>query len=212
MLPRHYRIAFGACYAYSPKGSSEVSARSRLLCARLKGCSSRWLARYALRVREQVLQEQQFCGFFSEGAVLIPVPPSDSRTRACSWAAWQLALAIKATGLGGAVWTGLRRVTSVDRSSAAWAWQRPTVREHYRSITVTQSMSAPAQVLLVDDVITKGRTLVAAAIRLHEAFPRSRIRAFALLRTMGFVRDIERLIDPCQGQVQWNGVDAYRDP
>lgn len=144
--------------------------------------------------------------------MLIPVPPSDSRTRACYWAAWQLALAIKATGLGDGVWTGLRRVIPVDRSSAAWTWQRPTVREHYRSITVTQSVSAPAQVLLVDDVITKGRTLVAAAIRLQEAFPRCRIRAFALLRTMGFVHDIERLIDPCQGQIQWNGVDAYRDP
>jgi hypoxanthine-guanine phosphoribosyltransferase len=91
-------------------------------------------------------------------------------------------------------------------------WERPTVQQHYRSFAVIPSSSIPTAVVLIDDVITKGRTLVAAAMRLHEAFPKADIRAFALVRTMGFVLDVERLFDPCEGEIHWNGEDAYRNP
>jgi hypoxanthine phosphoribosyltransferase len=77
---------------------------------------------------------------------------------------------------------------------------------------VTPSTRAATTILLIDDVITKGRTLAAAAIRLQEAFPKADIRAFALIRTMGFVLDIPRLLEPCQGVIHWNGEDAYRAP
>ncbi len=211
-LPADYRISFGACYAYSPKGHNEVSARSRLLRARLKGCNIQWLQYYALRVHEQVIQQRRFRGYFGDDTLLIPVPRSRAGSCTAVWAARHLALAIHATGLGYSVWTGLSRSSPVDRSSAAWFWERPTVQEHYRSLAVGPSASSPAHVVLIDDVVTKGRTLVAAAMRLQQAFPQARIQAFALLRTMGFVPDIERLIDPCQGEIRWNGEEAYRAP
>lgn len=92
-------------------------------------------------------------------------------------------------------------------------WERPTVLQHYQSFRVTTpSRQAPSTLLLIDDVITKGRTLAAAAIRLQEAFPKADIRAFALMRTMGFVLDIPRLVEPCHGVIHWNGEDAYRAP
>jgi hypothetical protein len=49
-------------------------------------------------------------------------------------------------------------------------------------------------------------------MRLHEAFPKADIRAFALVRTMGLILDVERLFDPCEGVIRWNGRDAYREP
>jgi phosphoribosylpyrophosphate synthetase len=66
--------------------------------------------------------------------------------------------------------------------------------------------------LLIDDVVTKGRTLLAAAARLHEAFPQARITAFALLRTLGFKDHIEDLLDPCVGRIGWRAGDAHRNP
>ena len=66
--------------------------------------------------------------------------------------------------------------------------------------------------VLIDDVITKGRTLLAAAARLREAFPETEIRAFALLRTMGFIPGVQRLLDPCTGEIRWNAGDAHRNP
>jgi predicted amidophosphoribosyltransferase len=211
-LPKDYRLPFAACYAYSPQGCADVSERSRLMCARVKGGGTKWLEHYAARVREQVIQKQLFCDLFHPDAWLVPVPKGRATLRGCFWPARQLALAFKATGLAGTVWTGLRRVTSVERSSAAWMWERPTVQQHFQSFAVMRSVTPPPSIVLIDDVITKGRTLVAAAMSFHEAFPQTQIRAFALVRTMGLILDIERLIDPCRGEVHWNGQDAYRDP
>jgi hypothetical protein len=54
--------------------------------------------------------------------------------------------------------------------------------------------------------------LLAAASRLHEAFPAAQIRAFALVRTMGLIPQVEHLLDPCQGEIRWQSGDAYRSP
>jgi hypothetical protein len=58
---------------------------------------------------------------------------------------------------------------------------------------------------------TKGRTLLAAASRVREAFPCAQIRAFALVRTMGF-SGVQQLLDPCKGEIRWRGGDAHRNP
>jgi phosphoribosylpyrophosphate synthetase len=65
---------------------------------------------------------------------------------------------------------------------------------------------------LVDDVITKGATLLAAASRLQEAYPAAKIVAFALIRTLGFVEDIERIIEPALGTITLRGDEALREP
>jgi hypothetical protein len=49
-------------------------------------------------------------------------------------------------------------------------------------------------------------------MRLQDAFPAAQIRAFALVRTMGFVLDVPRLFDPCEGEIHWNGEEAHRTP
>jgi predicted amidophosphoribosyltransferase len=212
VLPRDYRLQFAACYAYSPKGESDVSERSRQLCARVKNGSTKWLRSYVASVHQEVDRKRRFCGFFNEHTLLVPIPNSPSPTRTSFWVARRLALTLQEAGLAEDVWTGLRRVSSVERSSSAWMWERPTVQQHYRSFAVIPSPRPPAEIVLVDDVITKGRTLVAAAMRLQEAFPKADIRAFALVRTMGLILDVERLFDPCEGVIRWNGTDAYREP
>ena len=212
VLPGEYRLPFAACYAYSPKGESEVSVRSRKLCARVKNGRTQWLRSYVARMHQEVSQKRRFSGFFKEHTLLVPIPNSPFSMRTSLWVARRLALILQEAGLAEDVWTGLRRVSSVERSSSAWMWERPTVQQHYRSFAVIPSPRPPTEIVLVDDVITKGRTLVAAAMRLHEAFPKADIRAFALVRTMGLILDVERLFAPCEGVIRWNGNDAYRDP
>jgi adenine/guanine phosphoribosyltransferase-like PRPP-binding protein len=70
----------------------------------------------------------------------------------------------------------------------------------------------PRRIVLVDDVITKGRTILAAAAKLQEALPNADIRAFALVRTMGFLTHVPHFLEPCQGVVRWAGGDARREP
>jgi hypothetical protein len=215
-LPADHRLQFASCYVYSPKGASEVSERSRQLCARVKKGSTKWLRSYAATVHQEVVSGRRFLQYFGERVLLVPIPDYYGTSRNGSvWAAWRLALALQQTGLAEEVWSGLRRISPVERSSTAWMWARPTVQQHYESFAVIPS-SRPAgpatKIVLIDDVITKGRTLAAAAMRLQDAFPAAQIRAFALVRTMGFVLDVPRLFDPCEGEIHWNGEEAHRTP
>jgi len=211
-LPREYGIPFAACYAYSPKGFSEVSERSRQLYARVKNGGAKWLKSYVASVHQEVARKRRFCGVFDEHTVLVPVPNNTSPTRTPLWVARRLALALQEAGLAGGVWTGLRRVSYMERTSSGWMWERPTVQQHYQSFVVIPSAKPPDEIVLVDGVITKGRTLIAAAMRIHEAFPKADVRAFALVRTMGLILNVERLFDPCEGVIRWNGKDVYREP
>ncbi|HZO23449.1 MAG TPA: hypothetical protein VFB37_13180 [Steroidobacteraceae bacterium] len=181
------------------------------MCARVKACNRKWLRRYVQALRENAAVESYITGL-SADAVLVPIPPSDSATPAMLWSSHVLACALHHTGLGSSIWVGLRRHRAVTRSSKAWRWERPSVSEHFGSLQVDQPSVSLAQLVLIDDVITKGRTLMAAALRLHHAFPEARIAALALIRTVGFVEEIHRLVDPCEGEIRWNGRDAYRDP
>jgi hypothetical protein len=211
-LPDDFRIPFGSCYAYSPHGLSETSERSRLLCSRVKNGRSGWLRTYAARVREQALENQCLSDLFNPNAVLVPIPKCRQAPGPSVWVANKLAIAINATGLGQSVWTGLKRMVEVDRSSSAWVWGRPTVQQHFKSFAVIPRVAIPPEIVLIDDVVTKGRTLLAAAFRLHQSFPETQIRAFALVRTLGLIPDVRRVFDPCRGQIRWNGRDAQRDP
>ncbi len=72
-------------------------------------------------------------------------------------------------------------------------------------------MFQPAQITLVDDVITQGATALAAASRVAEVFPDSEIVVFALVRTRGLVEDIASIIDPVSGWILERQGRAWRD-
>jgi hypothetical protein len=69
-----------------------------------------------------------------------------------------------------------------------------------------------ASLCLIDDVITKGSTLLGAASRLQETFPQANVSAFALVRTLGFVDDVDRIVEPAVGTIVLRGGEAVREP
>ena len=210
-------VYFCSCYIYSPRGTGYASEASRLLCVRLKSGDPFWLPAYAGRVRAQAMRDEALAGLFGREVMLVPVPGS-APSPAGVWAAERLALALHGVGLGKSVWAGVQRRFKVRKSATALNADRPTVRQHHASFAVTRlptfagPSAAPSRILLVDDVITRGRTILAAAARLHEAFPNADIRAFALIRTMGFLPNVTRSLEPCYGVVRWAGGDARREP
>lgn len=204
-------LVFSSCYVYSPRASGAVCDASRQLCERLKASDPQWLPRYAGVVYRASLCDPQLANLLGGDGVLVPVPGS-TVGQSAHWPASQLALALREIGLGRQVWKGLRRQSAVTRSATAHASERPTVREHYESFVVERPLPAVHKILLVDDVITKGRTLLAAALRMQEQFPHADIRAFALIRTLGFMRRLDQLTETCHGVVRWAGGDARREP
>ena len=205
-------LTFASCYIYAPRGAGVLAAGARLLCQRVKESDPRWLPRYAGQVAELCARERAFGRLFARDAWLVPVPGC-SPACATSTAACRLAMAFHELGLAHEVWPGIARRIPVNRSATALLGKRPTVREHYESFAIgTTRGRSPHRIVLIDDVITKGRTLLAAGARLRREFPRADVRAFALVRTLGYVGQIDRLLAPCEGVVYWARGDARREP
>jgi hypothetical protein len=197
-----------------------------LLCARLKAADRVWLPRLVARVWLETVGHGRFATAFGARVVLVPVPGSAPLQRA-EWVGERLAWCLREVGLAAEVWPILRRRHAVRKSAFAAAGERPTVLEHYASFAVggaiwgrapslcglaSESRGNGLQLTLVDDVITRGRTLLAAAARLHDAVPGAQVRAFALLRTLGPDEALHRVLDPCEGEVRWVRGDARRSP
>jgi len=177
----------------------------------VKRIDPHWLPRYAGVVYRMSMRDPQLAALFAHGAVLVPVPGSTATSDA-PWAALQLAIALSQVGLALPVWVGLRREFTVRKSARALSVLRPSVAEHYESFSVIRMCAPIRRVVLIDDVVTKGRTLFAAAARLLTELPCADIRAFALLRTHGFVERLEQLNESCHGVIRWSGGDTRRDP
>ena len=207
-------LNFASCYVYAPCGACRVSVRSRALCAMIKAADPPRAQLYARCVMRQAHLLPILAEFFRAIDVLVPIPSCEPGCANREYLPERLADAFVAEGLASTAWRGLLRVSAVPKSALAAPGRRPTVGAHYASFSVVSGSDLPedARLLLIDDVVTRGRTLLAAAARLHEAFPQARITAFALLRTLGFQDHIGDLLDPCVGRIGWRAGDAHRNP
>jgi hypothetical protein len=206
-------LVFASCYVYSPRGEGRLCEHSRLLRSLVKEADARFMEKYVLRVQQQVRAgSMALRGFFGPDDVLVPVPGSTPQSPDRAWAADRLAKALVGEGLGRVAWPGLRRTCKVRKSAYALIGARPSVWRHYESFALADSPMRLNNIVLIDDIVTKGRTLMAAAARVRETFPEARIRAFALVRTMGLDAEMRALLQPCRGEIRWLGNDAYRRP
>jgi hypothetical protein len=204
-------LLFSSCYVYSPRASGATAAASRLLCSRVKAMHPAWIPRYAGCVHQASCRDVQLAALFGRGAVLVPVPGSTASGNV-PWAAACLAAALRDIGLGQRLWAGLHRQLGVRKSATSPAAGRPSVREHYESFALSRPAISAVRFVLVDDVVTKGRTLLAAAARLQEELPHADVRAFALIRTLGLGQHVDGVFEVCHGVIRWAGGDACREP
>jgi len=207
-------LTFASCFIYAPGGACVKSARSRFLCSRLKAGDAGVILKYAQLVRHHARGCSALAGFFDSSDLLIPVPGSGPQDPAIRCVASLIAEALVREGLGSAHWQCIRRVQPVRKSATSTPRERPTAERHFESLAVeiTEFAGDATRMTLVDDVVTRGRTLLAAATRLRDAFPNARIQGFALLRTLGFAPCVDRLWDPCIGEITWRRGDARRNP
>lgn len=137
-----------------------------------------------------------------DAGVLVPVPKSSAHSAGSLWVPHLVALTLAEHGVGSDVQLLLERHTAVPRSSTIKsAARRPSVQQHYDSMKVAASMYPPRRVTLVDDVITIGRTLMASALRILDAFPGVEVRAFVVARSVRHTHltTLQEMLHPTSG-------------
>jgi len=191
---------------------SDISVRSRQLRDVVKRADPEALSAIAKRL-VALLKSGEFEGFFDAKTTLIPIPGRAPRRGVDTlWVPERICQALCRAGLGREVWPALSRTKMVPKSAFAAPGDRPELQTHVESLAVTSNVPPTPKILLVDDFVTKGRTLLAAAHVLSNAIPRIEIRAFAVVRTMGLVPDVEKTLWPIVGEIRLEHGDALREP
>lgn len=192
-------VRYGTFANYSPRGLSPLSIKSRKICGAIKAGSQPLIdsvAKFLTDNPRSVLAE-----FFSADTTMIPIPGSAPQAPSGLWTPKFICERFVQNGHGREVLPCLQRVNAVPKSAFAKPGERPTLQTHYASMSVEKGLFTPTRTLLVDDVITRGRTAYAAALRVHEAFPDAEIRVFSIIRTQGLIPNIAAILDPSVGVI-----------
>ena len=125
-----------------------------------------------------------FASFFQPNTILVPIPKSSLMRPGTLLVPERIASALTKMGFGNKVISCLARNRSAPKAASSLAKDRPKTIDHYKSMNVTRILSNPDEIILIDDVITRGATLLGAANLLADDFPETPIRAFVAMRTI----------------------------
>lgn len=201
-------------FAYTPRPNSDDSKHAKESTLALKRdeahpngtCQSAHLT----RLMSQQLEKHNF-EFFRSKPVLVPVPKSSPMRPGDLWVPQRIADNMVKEGLGRDVQPCLRRHTAVPKSAYSHPSNRPKARQHYDSLSV-EALTDVDDLVLVDDVVTRGATFLGAASRLQDQFQNSTIRAFALIRTQSDPADFKSFEDPAIECISLIGDETFRRP
>ena len=206
------KVRFGSFLVYTPRGTSGISAKSRTVCYDLKRAKAATLQRMGELLLRHIEQEGELLSILGGDTVLVPVPRSSPIPKGALWPAGRICDTLIEYGLAQESIPCLERIEAVPKSAYAAPGERPSAQKHYDTLAVSQALIQPSRITLIDDVVTRGRTLLAAATRISEAFPGTEVRALAIVRTMGFVSDLEKIVEPCVGLLSFKNGDVDRTP
>jgi len=172
---------------------------------------SEWIARTV----KQFLPSLPYASFLTSQPILVPVPGSSLMKEDTLWVPDRIAKSLVANGIGREVAACLSRATAVPKSATSDAPDRPKPLRHFETLAIQESISQPPdEILLVDDIVTRGATMWGAANRLAEAYPEALIRGFAAVRTSSNPYEFEELYRPVKGTIEFREdlQDTLRRP
>lgn len=183
------RFEFFTLLVYSPRGSSKNAINSR----KLMGVCKNGDATFANKVAHKI-QEINKNNYFYNSA-LIPAPRSAPLAKGAVLPTRVLAECLVNNGLGNVVYECIQRIVPIPKSSSQYtAETRNSVQTHLESLKVESMVIAESTLIIIDDVLTLGRTTMACAIKLKEIYPNKEIKIFCPFRTRSF-EDKNILVD-----------------
>lgn len=207
-----FELPFGSFLSYGTRGRPSTQAANQARHAKdcLKGDkeypgTGMLFSRYAAqRLREHVDSDPALLKILGPTKVLIPVPSSSLMKPGTLRVPHRLAQALCDVGMGSEVLACLHRTEAVPKSSMATAAsERLTPEDHFRTMGVDDlGLHCPEDVVLVDDVVTRGSTFMGAAWRLLDACPECRLGCFAMMRAVSTPEDFKNVKDPVVGTIK----------
>jgi hypothetical protein len=204
------RLDFGASHVYSPRGRQSGSRESQQRVRELKRGDAQTVSYLVGEIR-LMFTRGEFTDFFGRETTLVPIPGSAPLVAGGLWVPMIIAQKLRKDGLAREVAPIVVRTRAVAKSAFVPPESRPDVKTHRDSFRAEIVKPSPTKIVLLDDVITQGCTMLAAAQLVARAYPDARVRGFAVFRTMSGV-EINQTRDPCEGAVEIRGERAVRRP
>lgn len=205
-------LGFASLLQYSPDGVSAVSLASREHVRWIKLGSPAHMDRIGLRSAE-CSARGDLGDTFEVDATLVPVPRSKPQRAGSLWPARRIAEELLGRGLGRELLTLLERRVPIEKSALLRVGSmRPGPEDHIRTIAVVDALQVSSRrIVLVDDVVTRGATLLGCATLLLRVLPRVEIRTFAAVRTTSG-QDIDGMLAAVMGVITYTNGRLHREP
>ena len=211
-------VRFAAILAYSTlkNPSTEVSRQSQTVRDALKSCRQEYLERFGLRAAQAMGEVAGLGDFLGADTTLVPVPRRVPRVgNDAHWPALRLCQELEKRGLCGGVAIVLERTVRIRKSAYLRKGQeRPSPEEHIATMAVDASAAGLLlrRVTLVDDIVTRGSQLFAAASLLASALPGVEVRGLAAARAVSG-EEVASIYDPVIGTITNGGSNrVWRRP
>lgn len=208
-------LEYGSYLSYTPRGDSDISKQSKnlVLCLKTEGSigdPEKYASAYITGRLVKDMSKLPFRDFFQPNVFLVPIPKSSLMKPGSLWVSNRIAQEMSKAGLG-IYCECLKRVTAVQKAASAPSGQRPSALEHFLSLECILPISKPREIVLVDDVITKGATALGSASRLKSALPDAHVRAFTIFRTISDAQQFQKIFQPVVGIIS-NINGTLRNP
>jgi predicted amidophosphoribosyltransferase len=209
-------LSFGAYLTYTPRGQSISAQQSKNLMLRVKndnkiGTPPKLISEFIAEKIKENIENLPFKDFFGSDVALVPVPKSSLMQQGSLWVPDRIVSALEQQNLG-KKYSCLRRVVAINKSATSSNADRPKAKDHFESVQCQVILPLPTKIILVDDVVTRGSTLLGCASRLKNIFPNTQIYAFAVIRTISDETQFEKIEDPCVGEIFLINNETYRTP
>ena len=205
-------LGFASLLQYSPDGLSTTSQASREHVRLIKRGAPAHMDRIGQRSAECFARDD-LGDTFDVDATLVPVPRSKPQKAGALWPASRIAEDLVRRGLGREVRPLLDRHVPIEKSALLRVGSmRPSPEDHIRTIAVVDALQLSSRrIVLVDDVVTRGATLLGCASLLRHVLPSVEIRAFAAVRTMSD-QEIDGMLAPTTGIITYTNGRLHREP
>ena len=137
---------------------------------------------YAAQHLVKIMPGTELEDFLKLAGTLVPVPTSQIQQPDSLWPGKRIAEELLEVGVGRRIEFALSRTRTVRRSSQSASEERLKPEEHVASIEATAIRSQSGVITLVDDVVTRGSTMVACAALIQQLMPGATVQGLALAR------------------------------